>query len=185
MWRADDLDQLAQWYADPELMKWMVYRRRADPGPPGVMTREEAQYFLERDIRHWEEHGFGVWAAEEKARGRLIGRVGLSLQPHIASEPEAGWLLDRDFWGKGLATEGARAALRFGFEEVGMERIVAATPPGNHRSIAVMQRIGMCLDCEMRLPDPGVELVVYAIARSTWQAAPPTSAAPFLHHHYS
>lgn len=96
--RFGSLDTLARWNADPLVMRHMGR---------GPMSREESEAALERYVSHWEVHGFGLWAAEEKASGRLVGRIGLSMHGEWPDDPEVGWLLDPDCWGRGLATERA------------------------------------------------------------------------------
>jgi len=83
------------------------------------------------------ERGWGLWAAEIRATGEFIGFIGL--QPTSAELPcspciEVGWRLAQPYWGKGFATEGARAALRFGFEKRGLDEIVSLTVPANRLS---------------------------------------------------
>jgi RimJ/RimL family protein N-acetyltransferase len=95
------------------------------------------------------ERGWGLWAAEIRATGDFIGFIGL--QPPIAQLPcspcvEIGWRLAQPYWGKAFATEGARAALRFGYEKLGLDEIVSFTVPANRRSRAVMERLGMLED---------------------------------------
>ena len=81
---------------------------------------------------------------------------------------EAGWRLDRRFWGRGLATEGALASLRYGFEERGLERIISMTVPENVASWRVMQKIGLTYRGETRWR--GEDVVWYAIDRKMWEA---------------
>ena len=74
--------------------------------------------------------GFGLWAVEEKASGAFIGRIGLMVHddwPEGEHKTEVGWMLDRPYWGRGLATEGALASVGYGFEELGLERIISIT----------------------------------------------------------
>lgn len=99
-----------------------------------------------RKRTHWEEHGFGQWVVEIPGEASFIGVVGLetvSCDAHFTPAVEVAWRLARDFWGKGYATEAARAALEFGFEQLGLDEIVAITVPANWRSRRVMERLGM------------------------------------------
>ena len=103
-WRDEGLDSYTRICADPELMRYL----------PGTMTREQSEEQVARFVRHWEERGFGLWAVEDRATGKFAGFVGLQQQDDwIEGEhkTEVGWRLDRAFWGRGLATEGARASL--------------------------------------------------------------------------
>jgi RimJ/RimL family protein N-acetyltransferase len=103
---------------------------------------------------------------EEKATGAFIGRIGLLYQedwPEGRHKTEVGWLLDRSYWAQGLATEGALASLRYGFEELGLERIISIRP-ANLASRRVAQKAG--LTCRWR----GCGVVWYAIDCQDWEA---------------
>jgi ribosomal-protein-alanine N-acetyltransferase len=104
---------------------------------------------VERIRAHFAEHGFGLWAVEVAEDGALAGFVGLQV-PHFeaAFTPcvEVGWRLGRAHWGRGYATEAARAALDHGFGPAGLREIVSFTVPANRRSRAVMERLGMVRD---------------------------------------
>jgi len=94
----------------------------------------------------FEANGFGLWAVEVRASGEFVGFTGLDVPEFEADfmpAVEVGWRLGRSAWGNGYATEAARAALAFGFEEVGLGEIVSFTTPANRRSRAVMERLGM------------------------------------------
>jgi RimJ/RimL family protein N-acetyltransferase len=125
--------------ADPEVMRHFV----------APLTREQSDSFAERIERQFEERGFGPWAVEIPGEAPFIGYVGLlhhTFPAHFTPAAEIGWRLDRASWGHGYATEAARAALRDGFERVGLTEIVSMTVPANVRSIAVMKRLGMTHD---------------------------------------
>ena len=130
-----DLPDLARIVADPEVMK---YFGRA----PKPLTEAEAESFLHAMSAHWSRHGFGRWAAEERATGKLIGCAGLRL---FGDSPELVYLLDGACWGRGLATEVARECLRFGFAEegYGFAEVVAFTRPENRASRRVLEKAGM------------------------------------------
>jgi RimJ/RimL family protein N-acetyltransferase len=92
------------------------------------------------------QRGFGLWAIEIPAVTSFAGFVGLSVprfEAHFTPCVEIGWRLDQSYWGRGYASEGARAALRFGFEHAQLEQIVAFTVPANLPSRRVMDKIGM------------------------------------------
>jgi len=101
---------------------------------------------IEATLRHWEEHGYGLWAVEAAA-GNLMGRAGIQIIPETG-ETEVDFLLGPSWWGKGFATEAARYALRFGFEEKGLDRIVGIVHPDNLASRKVLEKIGMQLEGE-------------------------------------
>ena len=95
---------------------------------------------------HFARHGFGFWAVEVPGVAEFIGLVGLAVprfEAHFTPCVEIGWRLARAHWGRGYATEAARAALDFGFRDLNLDEIVAFTVPTNRRSRAVMERIGM------------------------------------------
>ncbi len=161
MWRGEDLAAYARMCADPEVMRHLS----------GVMTREQSDEQVARFVRHWEERGFGLWAAEHKADGAFIGFVGLLYSedwPEGEHKTEVGWRLDRAYWNRGLATEGARASLRYGFEELGLGRIISITLPQNAASRRVMEKAGLTLRGETRWR--GLDVVWYAADRREWKA---------------
>jgi len=163
-WRDEDLDAYARICADPEVMQYMRVG--------GPLTREQTEQRVAAAIRHWEERDFGLWAVEEKATGAFIGRIGILYHedwPEGEHKTEVGWLLDRSCWGRGLATEGARASLRYGFEELGLERIISIIRPENTASRRVAEKAGLTLRGETRWR--GVNVVWYAIDRQDWRAS--------------
>ena len=158
-WRESDLDPYARMCSDPEVMRYL----------PGVLDREGSEEQISGFVRHWEERGFGLWAVEHRATGTLIGFVGLLRQenwPEGEHKTEVGWRLDRSFWGRGLATEGARASLRYGFEDLGLDGIISITLPENAASRRVMEKAGLTFRGETRWRGYGV--VWYAIDREKW-----------------
>ncbi len=166
-WRNEDLSPYARICADPEVMRYLS----------GTMTRDQAAEQMERWRRHWEERGFGVWAVEEKSSGTFIGFIGLLYHeewPEGEHKTEVGWRLDRSLWGRGLATEGARASLHYGFEELGLERIISIAVPENVASLRVMEKLGMTMGGETRFK--GYDVVWYAVDRQTWDADGPSSS---------
>lgn len=135
-WTDDDAEPLAAIYAQPEFLEHM---------PPLGLAGTLAQ--IERFRRAWRRDGFAHWAAEELETGQLVGRIGL-LRHHDwtpGGEPvEIGWALDRGVWGRGLATEGGRAALELWRETLPADdELISITTPANTRSLAVMRRLGL------------------------------------------
>jgi RimJ/RimL family protein N-acetyltransferase len=128
-WRDDDLESYAAMTADPEVMRFMG----------GPIDAQDAWRQVALFVGHWDLRGYGFWAIERE--GELIGRVGL-WQPHGWPGLEVGWLLARDAWGRGYATEAARACVRHGFEELGIEKIVADVLPGKVQSMRVLEKCG-------------------------------------------
>src|SRR5207244_1333977 len=110
--------------------------------------------------RHFAEHGFGLWAVEIPAVAAFAGFVGLSVprfDAHFMPSVEVGWRLAFSYWGFGYATEGARAALAFGFQSLGLSEIVSFTTAGNRRSRRVMERLGMTHDPRDDFDHPGLD----------------------------
>ncbi len=138
-WREEDLAPFASLNADPEVMAHF----------PSRMTRAESDAALERIAEGFRTHGFGLWAVEVRGGPSFIGFTGLgvpSFESHFTPCVEVGWRLARAHWGQGYATEAARAVIRFGFEQKGLEEIVSFTATTNTRSMAVMARLGMTRD---------------------------------------
>jgi RimJ/RimL family protein N-acetyltransferase len=136
-WRTDDAEPLAEIYAQPEFLEHM---------PPLDLDGVRAQ-IEQRLARGWRQDGYSQWAAEDCESGRLIGRIGLLCHHDWPlSErpvPEVGWVLHRDFWGRGLATEGGRAGVDAWRERLPDEpRLLSITTERNRRSQAVMARLG-------------------------------------------
>jgi RimJ/RimL family protein N-acetyltransferase len=116
---------------------------------PAPLEREQSDALAEHARRQIEERGWGLWAVELTQEGAFIGFVGLAVprfEAHFTPAVEIGWRLARPWWGHGYATEAARAALAFGFDELGLEEIVSFTTVANERSRRVMERLGMTHD---------------------------------------
>jgi RimJ/RimL family protein N-acetyltransferase len=165
-WRAADREPFAALNADPRVMEFL----------PGLLSREESDARAAAIEAHFAQHGFGLWAVEVVGRTPFVGWIGLSIprfETHFTPCVEIGWRLAAEQWGQGYATEGARAALQFGFESLGLEQIVSFTVPDNRRSRRVMEKIGLrhVEDFEHPLLDPGHRLrshVLYRLRRADW-----------------
>lgn len=135
-WRDKDLPAFAALNADPEVMEFF----------PKQLDRAESDAAVARFSEHFRRHGFGLWAVEVPDVAPFVGFVGLTVTTFEAPFTpcvEIGWRLARAHWGRGYATEAARAALRFGFEELALREVVSFTSTVNRRSMAVMERLGM------------------------------------------
>ena len=124
-----------------------------------TLSQAESDAFVDRIETQFDERGFGLWAVEVLGVAPFAGFVGLSVprfEAHFMPAVEIGWRLDRPYWGRGYATEAARASLADGFERVGLREIVSFTIPINLRSIAVMERLGMTRDPRDDFEHPGV-----------------------------
>ncbi len=146
-WRMQDLEPFAALNADPRVMEHF----------PAPLTRAESDAMVhERIAAQFAERGYGLWAVEVPGVSPFIGFVGLqapNFDAHFTPCVEIGWRLAVPYWGRGYATEAARAALVFGFEEAGLGEIVSFTVPANRRSIATMERLGMRYSGEFEHPN--------------------------------
>ena len=135
----DDLDELFALYSDPEMRKYF---------PEGVLTLEETKDELE-----WHMHGhprhpeLGLWATVHKETGRFIGRCGLlPWKIDDKLEIEIAYLIDKAYWGQGLATEAAKGILQYGFENLNLSRLICLIDPDNIASQKVAEKTGMTLE---------------------------------------
>jgi RimJ/RimL family protein N-acetyltransferase len=135
-WHEADLEPFAALCADPVVMEHF----------PSTLTLEQSAEFVDRIRQHFSKNGWGFWAVECPAGPDFIGFVGLArvrFESHFTPAVELGWRLARKFWGQGYASEAARAALAYGFEDLDLPEIISFTVPANNRSWRVMERIGM------------------------------------------
>jgi len=144
-----DLDAYADMCADPEVMRYI--------GAGGPVDADVAWRQMALFLGEWSLHGYGMWAVDELASGRMIGRVGF-LNPHGWPGCEVGWLLARDAWGHGYAHEAARAAIAYGREHLGIGELVSLIRPDNRRSIVLAERLGATLERKMEFMDAPVLL---------------------------
>jgi RimJ/RimL family protein N-acetyltransferase len=135
-WRSSDREPFAKLNADPKVVEFL----------PKLLSREESDAMADRIEARFGERGFGLWAVEIPGVRPFAGYVGLSVpgfEAHFTPCIEIGWRLAAEYWGQGYATEGAKAALDFGFRWLGFEEIVSFTTVANIRSRRVMEKIGM------------------------------------------
>ena len=172
-WTQADREPFARMNRDPAVMRFM----------PAELTAGESDRLIERIEAHFEEHGFGLWAAELRASAEFIGYIGL-LIPRFdpgcgaAFTPcvEIGWRLAAAHWNRGLATEGARTVARHAFEVVRLPALVSFTAAGNAASRRVMEKLGMTHDPaddfdHPLLPEghPFRRHVLYRLESRAWQ----------------
>jgi ribosomal-protein-alanine N-acetyltransferase len=130
----DDLDFIASLLADPEVMRFY----------PKVCSREESRGWIERQLARYAAHGHGLWLVLDRGTGEPVGQVGLLRQRvDEREEPEVGYLLHRPFWGRGYATEAARATRDHAFRVLGHPRVISLIRPENVPSQRVARRLGM------------------------------------------
>lgn len=155
----EDVDAYHQrLFADPEVMRYLP------GGEP--LPRERLDGLVERSHGHWGQHGYGVWVVCDGADGQVIGQCGLRYVYEVG-ETEILYAYSRSSWGRGLATEAARATLDFGFGQTPLPRIVAYAVPENAASTRVMDKLAMRREGTDRLWD--LDLVRYAISRTEWE----------------
>ncbi len=134
----DDVDALAPILADPEVMRFSL---------SGPETREQTAAFITWCQEQYARSGFGLWAVIHIEDGQLIGYCGLSeWDIEGAHEVEVGYRLDPEYWGRGLATEAAEAALEYARNRLGLSRVIAIIEAENVASIRVAEKIGMRLE---------------------------------------
>jgi RimJ/RimL family protein N-acetyltransferase len=169
-WRAADLEPFAALNADPLVMENF----------PATLSPEQSAALLERIERCFDEHGYGLWAVELPDEAPFAGFVGLApvdIDVAFAPAVELGWRLARAFWGRGIATEAASAAIDFAFEQLRLPDLVSYTAVRNQRSRRVMERLGMTRDPneDFRHPmlaesDPLAPHVLYRLDAERWHA---------------
>ena len=148
-----DFEEYAVLHADFEVTRFTTRTQ---------MSRADAWRHLATIVGHWHLRGYGMWGVEELATGKLVGRVGFHC-PEGWPEFELGWTIGRQFWGRGYATESARAALEHAFTAMGQEHVISLIDPKNVRSIGVAQRLGESLEREVEIG--GYRLLQYGISR--------------------
>lgn len=144
--------------------------------PPGdPPTRETAVGMIRRIQRHWEEHGFGLWAVESRATGELMGRCGLQRIPETG-ETEADVILGTAAWGQGFATEAIRLSVRFGIKKLALARIVGIVHPDHGASQRVLEKAGFRR--EERARYFGMDCYRYVLRAEERRAAPGDRPSP-------
>jgi RimJ/RimL family protein N-acetyltransferase len=153
MWRLEDFEPYAKMCADPEIMRYLGGR---------TFDRLEAWRHMAFIVGHWDLLGYGHFAVEEKSSGKFAGRIGF-LNPAGWPAFEIGWTLGSEFWGKGYATEGARRALQYAFNELDKDHVISLIHPENKASIRVAERLGEKPEGKTELM--GHDVLIYGIDR--------------------
>jgi len=144
-WRPEDREPYAALSADAQVMEHY----------PSVLSRAQADARVDEIEAEFARVGFGRWAVGISGESDFAGSIGLSqvtFKSDFTPSVEIGWRLARRFWGRGYATEGARAAMEDGFGRLGLREIVAFTVPANTRSLRVLEKLGMIYSCEFDHP---------------------------------
>jgi ribosomal-protein-alanine N-acetyltransferase len=147
-----DAGDLHRIYQTEDVLRYFPTTR-----PPGL---EKVQRFIDSQQDHWDKYGYGDWGIQPEGKHQIIGWAGLQFLPEL-DETEVGYLLDKPFWGKGFATEAARASLQFGFERCALDHIIALVHPENLASRRVLEKCGMT--CVETIPLWGINLMRHRI----------------------
>lgn len=153
MFREEDFEAYAKLTSDPEVMRFLGGK---------ALDRYETWRHMAFLIGHWHLRGYGQWAVEEKSSGNFIGRIGFQ-NPAEWPGFELGWTLAREYWGRGYATEGARCALKYGFEELDRSHVISLIDPENKSSVRVAERLGEKVEGQTQLL--GHQVLIYGIDR--------------------
>jgi RimJ/RimL family protein N-acetyltransferase len=174
-WRDADLAPFADLCADPVVREHF----------PATLTPEQSAEWAGRIRQHFARHGYGLWAVERGNRAPFIGYLGLSVvgfEAHFTPAVEIGWGFARTAWGRGYASEAARAVLRHGFERLGLAEVVSFSVPANTRSWGLMKGIGMQRNPLEDFDHPALpeghplrRHVLYRLAADDWQRRAETS----------
>jgi ribosomal-protein-alanine N-acetyltransferase len=157
--QADDFDVLAGIWSDTEVTRFL-------PSQGVAIAPERTKETLAAFLEHWEKFGYGVWAIIENRSRRMIGYCGLRYLTDL-DETEVLYGLAKEYWGKGIATAVAEAAVQFGFERAGLQRIIALAFPANHASRRVMEKVG--LRYKKHVEVFGLRAVYYSVEARKYQ----------------
>jgi [ribosomal protein S5]-alanine N-acetyltransferase len=158
----DDLGFVAAMLAHPEVMRYY----------PKCYSREEAEVWIQRQMRRYARHGHGLWLAIEKATGEPVGQVGLLIQQvHGVEEKEVAYLIHRPHWRRGFATEAGAACRDYAFDTLGRQLVIALIRPENVPSIGVARKLGLTEE-PGRVLHSGFAHIVFSIARREDKSVP-------------
>jgi RimJ/RimL family protein N-acetyltransferase len=161
-WVQSDLDALVELFSKPEIWHYPLGQG---------FTLEQTTNFLARQIAAQDQHEITPFAAEDRISHQLLGYIGLGVPhflPEIMPAIEIGWRLDPLLWGRGLATEGAQAAMAFAFDDLKLDEVVSIYHPDNIASGKVMIHLGMQFDRDTIDPARDIPLRVYRISQAQW-----------------
>ena len=152
--KESDLTAYATMCADPDVMKYIGHGR--------TLTRIESWNSMATHLGHWSLKGYGLWVIEEKATGNFVGRTGLFF-PEGWPGQEVGWTLAKAYWGRGYATEAAKAAISWGFKHTAAKQLISLIVPENIASIKVSERLGQRFSQQVIVK--GVRANLYVVNR--------------------
>lgn len=154
-----DVKAMARLNGMPEVTQYMGH---------GVMDFDDTWRQIASVLGQWHMRGYGPYAVDDKASGKFVGRIG-PYYPAGWPAFEVGWLIDPSFWGQGLATEGAKAAVDCVFQHMDLDRICAVIHPDNPKSIRVAEKLGE--SCLGETPIRGASALLYGITRKRWKVS--------------
>jgi RimJ/RimL family protein N-acetyltransferase len=163
----NDLDALCALFSDPEVVRYLGIEAGS------IFSRQECETMLHSSIAGWQKHGFGRWAVIDKRLDKFVGLCGWRSSD---GTPELLYMLAKEFWGMGLATEAAGACVRYGFEQLHFASAFAITRPEHDASRRVLEKIGMSFE-GVKL-HTGIEAAVYTLSKDQFRV---DSAAYVLH----
>lgn len=155
-WQPSDLDPYTAMNEDAETMAHLN----------GTMGYPATERLVTHLIGMWHLRGLGMWAVELREDGSFAGRAGL-YRTCEWPDAEVAWSIRRDLWNRGLATEAGAAALRFGFTECGLDRIISLPSPDNTASVRVAEKLGLSFE-KIAAVGPWKDSAIYAISRAQW-----------------
>ena len=171
-WQNADREPFSRMNADSRVMEFM----------PSSLSQPESDGLVDHIESHFRERGFGLCAMELRQKQSFIGFVGLAVPRFRAIFTpcvEIGWRLSAEYWGQGLATEGAREVVRYAFGNLGLDDLVSFTVPGNWRSRRVMEKLGMTHNPADDFDHPNLpeghplrRHVLYRLRRSQFESSP-------------
>jgi RimJ/RimL family protein N-acetyltransferase len=173
-WRPGDEVAMGEINSDPEVVRYL----NRPVGPAA------SRAFVAMVHAHWEEHGFGFWAVQSReleSEGAFLGFIGAghpSYLPELSSRVEIGWRLARNAWGRGLATEGARAARDHLFEALDLAELISVIHPRNRGSQSVARKLGMSARARVYNPVIEMDIELWRISQEAWAAEPGRSTRP-------
>ncbi|RPI16329.1 MAG: N-acetyltransferase [Ignavibacteriae bacterium] len=153
-----DITGLSRIYTDEDVMRYI--------GRGGVLNAVQALKMIEYWKKCYEDPGYGEWAVINKEDGKLIGHCGFQYLKSI-NETEIAYLLDKPYWGKGLASEISQAALSYGFKQFNFKKLVAIVYPDNKPSIRVIEKMGMKFIGNETFFEKS--LFLYSLTRKQWE----------------
>jgi RimJ/RimL family protein N-acetyltransferase len=157
-WKPQDAEALFEILQEDGILRYFP-----NPNPP---PRSKVEDYIAHQLAHWESRGYGHWAVVERESGQLLGWNGLEYLPELG-ETEVGYLLSTHSWGRGYATEAARAAVAYGFETAGLGAIIGLVHPENAGSIRVLEKCGMAFADRLTLW--GLDMARYRVDRAAYE----------------